>query len=527
MFAASHNETPQSIVSPKEKRILCVWIPNWPIQRITKSQPDLKKHPLALYEHGPRGGLRIGFTSFLARKNGIQAGIPVADATARLGSRLRIIKHDPIADKKELIQLAIQCHEFSPHVGLIGMEHCDTLLFDITGSSHLFGGEEKLVQQVWQQFRSWQLFTRMATAKSVGAAWAFAHCDARSKPGPFVCQQNTPIDLANELGTLPLNSLRLTAKTLQTLSELGLETVGQILTLPRNSLVSRFPSELLQRVDQALGKLEEPIVALNPPQEFVAEWDFFYPTQRQDAIFIAIAELSDRLAKQLHQENRGALEITCKMTCEPKSTFLETVKFYRPVCNAQHFLELIELKLEQARLPASIVNITLKATRHSLATPRQKELFADRTNDYAEEFSLLVNQLTSRLGEKAVVCPLLCANSQPELAFREEPLISRRSLKSSFAYRFSALQRPTILFPRPLPLEVTAVFPDGPPQGFVRAGKNYRITRKFGPERIETGWWGKKGIRRDYYCVETSCGAWYWIFRSISSRKWFLHGEFA
>ena len=487
----------------------------------------MKKHPLVLYEHGPRGGLRIGFTSYLARKNGIQTGIPVADATARLGNKLRIIKHDPIADRKELAKLAVHCHSFSPHIGLSAAEQCDTLLFDITGIEHLFGGEEKLAEKVWQQFRSWKLFTRIAIAKSVGAAWAFAHCDDRSKPGPFICPQNTKTDLANQLEALPLTSLRLTAKTLQSLSELGLETIGQIQALPRNSLVSRFPNELLQRLDQALGELAEPIFPVAPPKEFAAEWDFFYPTQKQDAIHLALAELADRLAEQLHEENRGALELTCKMTCEPKSTFLETIKFYRPACNAQHFLELLELKLEQARIPASVVNITLKATRHSLVTPRQKELFSDRTNDYSEEFSLLVNQLTSRLGEEAVVRPLLCANSQPELAFREEPLINSKPPKSSFAYKFSALQRPTILFPRPLPLEVTAAFPDGPPQRFVRSRRSYRVTRNFGPERIETGWWGRKGIRRDYYCVETACGAWFWIFRSISSRKWFLHGEFA
>jgi protein ImuB len=67
------------------------------------------------------------------------------------------------------------------------------------------------------------------------------------------------------------------------------------------------------------------------------------------------------------------------------------------------------------------------------------------------------------------------------------------------------------------------------------AGRSYAIACTWGPERIETGWWRtasrdqenrKAFIRRDYYRVETTTGARFWIFRSLADRQWFLQGMF-
>ena len=54
----------------------------------------------------------------------------------------------------------------------------------------------------------------------------------------------------------------------------------------------------------------------------------------------------------------------------------------------------------------------------------------------------------------------------------------------------------------------------------------YRVIRFWGPERIETGWWRGRSIRRDYYRVETDRGTRFWLFRRLTDGHWFLHGEF-
>jgi protein ImuB len=75
-------------------------------------------------------------------------------------------------------------------------------------------------------------------------------------------------------------------------------------------------------------------------------------------------------------------------------------------------------------------------------------------------------------------------------------------------------------------LPVVSIAPEGPPVQFRLAGRDERIVRAWGPERIETGWWRTRYVRRDYYQVETARGARLWLFRQLNSGAWFLHGEF-
>ena len=68
--------------------------------------------------------------------------------------------------------------------------------------------------------------------------------------------------------------------------------------------------------------------------------------------------------------------------------------------------------------------------------------------------------------------------------------------------------------------------PEGPPIRFRLAEAEEQVTRTWGPERIETGWWRGRCVRRDYYQVETVSGGRYWLFRELNGRQWFLHGAF-
>jgi protein ImuB len=47
-----------------------------------------------------------------------------------------------------------------------------------------------------------------------------------------------------------------------------------------------------------------------------------------------------------------------------------------------------------------------------------------------------------------------------------------------------------------------------------------------GPERIETGWWDGRDIRRDYYVARNPRGMRVWIFNDRHRGDWYLHGLF-
>ena len=86
--------------------------------------------------------------------------------------------------------------------------------------------------------------------------------------------------------------------------------------------------------------------------------------------------------------------------------------------------------------------------------------------------------------------------------------------------------RPLRLVNEPIALAVAADAPDSPPERFHVAGQFHRLAASRGPERIESGWWRGRAVRRDYYHVETTEGRRLWLFRRYDDRRWFLHGMF-
>ena len=64
------------------KRLLCIWLPNWPIQRLVVAQPELSDGALVLHTRVANRGERVVACSPQAAAHGIRIGMPVAEAGA-------------------------------------------------------------------------------------------------------------------------------------------------------------------------------------------------------------------------------------------------------------------------------------------------------------------------------------------------------------------------------------------------------------------------------------------------------------
>ena len=88
------------------------------------------------------------------------------------------------------------------------------------------------------------------------------------------------------------------------------------------------------------------------------------------------------------------------------------------------------------------------------------------------------------------------------------------------------LARPLQICQPPVAVEVMSVVPEGPPLRVWWRGRADDVVRSWGPERIQTGWWREDAVARDYFRVELADGRHLWLFRELSSGRWFLHGVF-
>ena len=139
-------------------RALCLWLLQWPLQRLRLARPELKRRELILYSP-QRGCLRV----VASGKRGIPMGMPLAEAMALASAHFE--QHDPAADRAALLQLAAWCEQFSP---IVGIEPPDNLALDITGLGPLFGGEQSLAQQVLRAIQQQGFVGQLGIADTIG-----------------------------------------------------------------------------------------------------------------------------------------------------------------------------------------------------------------------------------------------------------------------------------------------------------------------------------------------------------------------
>ena len=539
------------------KRVLAIHLANWPLQRLTATRPELFGQAVILHHPTRRS---VEACSDEARRAGVDEQMPVAEAAALLQRQRRrpansstpnsstpnsstvtthIEPHDPQEDLTALKKLAQWCHRYCPNAGVEDAAAPTTLLLDITGVAPLWGGEVRLVEQVERGLQRLRLFPQIGVADTVGLAWAAAHHLAAARDAlpplaeqavaaPTTQPQPTWVVIDSRWGrevllSLPLAALRLPLDTVATLQRLGLECIGDLWLLPRVELQVRFGPQLLQRMDQALGEAGEVIETVPQPEEFVAEWLFDYPVQQRSSLEEVVKQLLGRLALRLSAGGEGALQLRCRFDCAPDPVEMET-GLYRPTANAQHLFEIMEMQMERLQLPGAVQGVVMKVTSRARLEWRQQGLFeqAQRRDD-SPQIALLVDRLTSRLGRAGVAAPALRNDAQPELAYRLEPCVDRSRRANTRS--LTPLDRPLQLLRPPVRLQIAAAT-DGAPAQFHYDGRVLQVARHWGPERIETGWWRRRGVQRDYYRIETITGQRFWLFRQLRSGEWFLHGLF-
>ena len=485
---------------------MCIWLPQWPLQRLYVARPELNRE-VVLYERYRGSSFRVVAGN---GKHGIKPGMSLAEATAL--ANLHFELHDPQADHAALVRLAAWCEQFSP---VVGIEGTDNLYLDMTGLGPLFNGEDSLAGQVRRAFVQLGFKVRLAIADTLGAAWAIAH---------FGNELSVVTLGSNVIGELPAAALRLPDDIIDILTELGIQKIGHLLKLPRAALATRFNPQLLLRLDQVAGLIPEPIASHRPPPEIVAERLLEYAVADRHTLDAILHQLIERVSQSLLERQQGAIQLECQLQCEEGEPVKILIGLYRGSANPRHLLELTQMQLDRLVLPGPIAAVKLSVLIAALLVSSQQELFESSQQEGRRQVALLVDRMSNRLGPNRVLRAVFQTDAQPEFAFRYEPLTVLTPCKRK-EIRATRLPRPLRLEREPIALKVLSVTPHGPPAQFEWNGV-HRVARSWGPERIQTAWWRGRYVQRDYYRIETTTGARFWLFRRLQDGKWFLHGVF-
>jgi protein ImuB len=277
------------------RRILALWLPRLPTDRLRRLEPALRGVPLATW--GSCGNRRL---LLAADGPALFAGQALADAQA-ICPRLVLRPADPPAEAALLERLALWCLRWTP---LAAVDSSDGLLLDITGCADLFGGEAALLQQACAGLRRAGFAVRAALAGTAEAAAALA----RVADGLIV----PPGHDLPAVRPLPLAALRLPPDVVSGLSRLGLQTVGDALRQPRGPLARRFGQVLLNALDGVSGTRSRPVRPVRQPAAFLAIRDVLEPVFTRPAIEQVLEALLTELCQQLLEAGRGARRLTLR-----------------------------------------------------------------------------------------------------------------------------------------------------------------------------------------------------------------------
>ncbi|MFZ5748831.1 MAG: Y-family DNA polymerase [Pseudomonadota bacterium] len=476
-----------------------------------------------------------------ARALGIAPGMALTTARA-IAPGLDIRPADPDGDADALRRLTIRAaRRWSP---VVAIAQDDTLLLDLTGVAHLFGGEEAMARRIVRLLARLGFAARIAIADTAGAAWALAH---GGHDRVFLCP---PGGHGAALARLPIDLLRIEPRAVELLRRLGVDRIGTLATMPRAPLVRRFGAGLVTRLDQALGLAPEPLDPVIPPEAIAVGQRFVEPIATAEGIALWFARLVPPLVQALAQAGLGARLVELVAERVDGDAQRIRVGMARASRDPVHLIRLLGRRIESIEPGFGIDALSLHVRRAERLSPMP--MIERLDEDAAPDLAPLVDTLATRIGSARLWrhCPR--ESDVPERSVAPAPVLDppgrdAPALRGDDVRRLdrhaplppwhARWPRPARLLRRPERIDnVLALLPDQPPRRFTWRGTTHQVVCADGPERVHGEWWRRAEEThsvRDYFRVEDEQGRRYWLFRRGDGERpvtgdlsWYLHGVF-
>lgn len=552
------------------RRVLSLWFPRLGAERLIRAAPDLWGRPFAVLRD--TGQMQVvASASAAASAEGVHVGQPHRDAQAMCPGLLTRLQN-PQSEAAFLAVLRRWAVQFSPWVAEEGPA---SLMLDITGCAHLFGGEQALVDTVQDGCAAFELAVQAGVADTPGAAWALARfaggCgnlpihrsgDAidqeapatrvraarrrhwtKGGPAPRIGEAkgqagNTIAPTGQTrtaLADLPVAGLRIDVDTQAHLARLGLRKIGDLANQPRATVARRFGKGLVLRLDQALGAVPEPITPAKEVANFAVRLTLPEPIGLREDVQAGMERLLERLCVLLENRGRVARQVRLQAFRTDQSMAWVDVGLARPSYVADRIRPLLAMKLDEIDAGFGIDMLRLEAVQVEAVQNRRMaghldagHAVAHRLNN-TEALDDLIGRLGARVGLERITRLHPADSHLPEK--------TAKVMAAAWAPPYGDTW-PSPSTPRPAliwhPEPVTAPDSPYPPGNFRWRGRDLHLEIALGPERITPEWWlddpdWRSGVR-DYWrvtCREGDCLHMYYAHGAAMSAGWFCQGSFA
>ena len=445
-------------------------------------------------------------------------------APAELWLAVHLASPSPPA-QQNLERLGARAQRLTPRVSL---DPPDSLLLEIKGSLHLFGGVAGLSREMAGECSRLQMPCMLAVAPTPLAALALARAGRKLGVSPSRTADSAAVltitdlaQLVGKLSPLPLAALRWPQDTLNRLARIGVRTIGEALRLPRAGFARRFGTVQLQTLDRLIGRVSDLKDRFEVRPRFRRRRELIYELESHAALLAVLTPLLAQLGEFLQARQCGVLTLQCRLRHRRIPPTRCVLRLAAPLADAVQLATLLGERLNALVLPQPVRACELRSGPLVSRILASGELWqpGEHGGGAAAQAPELIERLRARLGPEAVYGLRVIEDHRPEAAWqvREPVMTLPAAARGSQNDPWPFGHRPPWLLPVPRQLNER----DGLPR---RRG----ALRLLGEaERIETGWWDGHEIARDYYTAVDARGARLWVFRERElPHRWFLHGVF-
>ena len=355
----------------------CCWIPLFALRCELARRPELASRPVALLAPDTARTPRVWQVAPLARRGGVKPGMTVSQAIG-LCPALKLCEPDPVHYDEQFSRLAAALVTVSPVVEPVELGR---VFVGTDGLEGLYGGPEEIVEAIKRGTEGegslgCSAFPLPRSAFRVGwgigkfVSWVAA---TRAKPGEAVI---VPVGgeakfLASQrLAVLPLDS-----DTHRRLLQLGVKTLGALVALPEEAVVSQFGRAGRRLWRLAAGLVSEPVVGRIVPEPIVAALTFFTPVGERDLLAHALDKLVDRALGDPRRSGWQVQVVRVHAELEHGASWLAEATLKDPSATRERIAAPLKTQLERSPPAGAVERLVVEFTAFAPGTA-ELQLFA-------------------------------------------------------------------------------------------------------------------------------------------------------
>ena len=471
--------------------------PKLSLEAITMNySKDFTNKPLVVIDTHKNKRKIIAYNN-LSKDYGIDKTISLSTALA-ICPDLIIKERNSLQEKKLLNNLAIIGYQFTADITIENHALC----LEISKSKRLFRGYNNLLCLIHEKISLHKIFA----INGFGINPLIAKILCKNK-----FQKNLPNlnNVYKELNKIPAIKITDNLNTRKIFSQLGIQSIKDLIDIPISLLSERFDSDLISNLEILLNKKQQILYKFKPSKTFHDEIQYINGLTNKESLIFPMKSLLKSLNEYLIAIHCRCSQIIWEFTTPLNVNITMKIKLSRSKNDWSELLNLSRIKLDNINLPKVIEKVSLYCADLIEDKKINNEIFNDNKNK-SQYKGNLVDSIVAKVGEKALFTLLTKNEHIPEKAGS----ITKFDMKQFFEQQTTENTRPLWLLKTPNPIK------------FLN-GKLYfksPITILSGPERINDNWW-ENNQQLDYYIARDEEGTNYWIYKS--GVKWFIHGIFS